>query len=268
MAEHLGFNSDPTRPDPTRPHDRLTLEELAGSYNFANTSHRAVVFCRVVIEHARGLGGPVRALDIGCGEGLGRKPAQTGWIKEAVDELWGIEPDASITPPEGMFDHFQHALMETAELPEGHFDIAYAYLVMEHVADPEGFFRAVHRALRPGGVFLFLTVNSSHYFTRIARAMHAARIDEKLLRLLRGRTLTDAYHYEVQYKCNSRQAIERVARTTGFETPLIAFIEDHGPRGYLPGPLSVVYHAMNVKRRLVRRPEALLTVIARLRKPW
>jgi SAM-dependent methyltransferase len=259
MSAHVGFN-----PDPTRPHDRLTLEELAGAYNFANTSHRAVVFSRVVIEHARGLAGPVRALDIGCGEGLGRKPAQTAWIKEAVDELWGIEPDASITPPDGLFSRFQHALMETADLPEGHFDIAYSYLVMEHVADPEAFFRAVHRVLKPGGVFLFLTVNAGHYFTRIAKAMHVARIDERVLRLVRGKGLTEAYHYEVQYRCNSRKAIERVAGATGFEAPLIAYIEDHGPRGYFPGPLKVVYHAMNVKRRVGKKREALLTLIARV----
>ena len=55
--------------------------------------------------------------------------------------------------------------METADLPENYFDLAYSYMVMEHVADPVGFLKALVKCLQPGGVYVFLTPNKRHYFT-------------------------------------------------------------------------------------------------------
>jgi SAM-dependent methyltransferase len=221
---------------------------------------------QLLLQELEGRGRPRAALDIGCGQGIVRDPGKTRLVREAVDDFWGIEPDSSMTAAKGLFDHFQNSLMETAALPENHFDLAYSFMVVEHVADPAGFLRAVHRSLKPGGVFVFATVNAKHYFTRIAKAMHAARIDERVLRLVRGKALTEAYHYEVQYRCNSRRAIERAAAEAGFETPLIAYLEDYGARAYFPGPLRPAFWALNAKRRVWKRREALLTLFARMRK--
>jgi len=257
----------PSLPPMTKPHDQLSLDELAASYNHENTSARALLLAKLLLDEVKDREGPVRALDIGCGHGLGRDPVKTRMIAAHVDEMWGIEPDEGVTPPEGIFGHFQHALMETAELPANHFDLAYAYMVMEHVADPPAFLRAVHRALKPGGVFVFATVNGKHYFTRAAHLMHVLHVDEVMLRLLRGRQFTEGYHYRVEYKCNTRRQIERAAADAGFESPTIAYIEEMGPAPYLPGPLKIGFHVMNAKRRVIRKPESLLTLMARLRKP-
>ena len=101
------------------PHDRLPFDELAKRYNFRQTTDWKATFARLLLEECERAPRPVRALDIGCGHGIGRKPQWTAEIRGAVDELWGIEPDENQKPREGLFDHFQHALMETAECQTG-----------------------------------------------------------------------------------------------------------------------------------------------------
>src|SRR5690606_10485482 len=143
-------------------------------------------------------------------------PAKTRRAAELFDELWGVEPDERITPAEGAFTHFQHAMLETADLPEAHFDIAYSRMVMEHVEDPAAFLHAVHRILKPGGTYLFLTVNGSHYFAKIARLLTAMRLDDLVLRMILSKSGA-SYHYPVAYKCNTERAVARLCDQTGFE---------------------------------------------------
>ena len=89
-------------------------------------------------------------LDIGCGSGIARNTEHQWTIRKVAMELWGIEPDMEIVATDELFHHFQHALMETADLPADYFDIAYSTMVMEHVADPAGFLQAVQALQRKG----------------------------------------------------------------------------------------------------------------------
>ncbi len=248
------------------PHDRYTFEALAHAYNFRRTSGWQALFTRLLIDECRNRTRPLAALDIGCGQGIGRKPHFTAEVRNVVDDFWGLEPDPSVSPPEGLFDHYQNALMETADLPDNHFDIAYSFMVVEHVADPHAFLHAVSRCLKPGGVHFFITVNGAHYFARCAAAMKALRLDEVTLRLVRGRQEVDEYHYPVQYKLNRPRVIDRHARDAGFEPPEYAFVEERGPEPYMRGPLRLAWHALNLKRRLHHDPRALLTMYCRMRK--
>src|SRR5690606_29078027 len=94
-----------------------------------------------------------------CGKGIGRSVQLQREIQVKTGEFWGLEPDESVKAPEGLYFNYQHALMETAVLPESYFDIAYSSMVMEHVENPAPFLTAVARCLKPGGVYLFLTPN-------------------------------------------------------------------------------------------------------------
>ncbi len=252
-----------------RPHDDLGFDELASRYNFLKTTDRRRVFARLVIkecERVRGeRGGPVRVLDIGCGNGIGRQVVYSEAMRMAIDEFWGIEPDTQVEPRDGLFDHFQHALMETADLPENYFDISYSFMVMEHVVDPVGYLRAAIRCLRPGGVHLFMTPNAGHYFTITASLLHRLGADELVLHLLK-RGAEQSYHYPVQYRCNSRRQVEESARKAGFSSVKLAYLEAEGPTGYMKGPLKLAYHALRIKRRVIRHKCCLLTLAARLEK--
>lgn len=253
---------------PVAPHDDLTFDELAQAYNFRNVSARDLLFVRLLLKEIHSRAHPAHALDIGCGTGISTGKQNTlllQAIADHVDELWGIEPDTTIEPTHGLFTRFQHALLEDADLPENHFDLAYSFMVMEHVADPERFLKAVHRCLKPGGVYLFITPNGHHYFTRIAGTLKKLKLDELILRLLRGHTVED-YHYPVQYRCNRHADIHRLATASGFNTPQIACVEITGPKPYLPGPLRLIWWLMMKKRDLIQNPKILLNLYARLQK--
>jgi SAM-dependent methyltransferase len=246
---------------------------MKGLYNFRQTSDWVKQYVRILIKECRRIGGaaradgrPFRALDIGCGHGIGRSMELSQLVAAEVDELWGLEPDPTATPPGGIFQHYQNAPMETADLPREHFDLAYSFMVMEHVAAPQEFVQAVHRCLRPGGTYLFITVNSAHYFTIAAKTMKRLRIDEAMLRILRGRQEVAEYHYPVQYRFNRPAVIDRSARGIGFEPPEYAFLEEEGPKPYMVGPLRPVWALLMGKRRVYRNPRHLLTMIVRMNK--
>ena len=257
--------TDPLAPG-DKAHDAYSFEQLASSYNFRQTSGWKTLFARILRDECRNLDHPRRVLDIGCGVGLGRQTKLTRALREEIDEFWGIEPDESIKPEGGVFENFQHALLENAELPENYFDLSYSFMVVEHVEHPNEFMRAVARSLKPGGVHVFVTVNGAHYFAKIAKTAKVLKIDEIALRLSRGSDDVEEYHYPVQYRLNKPGVIDRVAGACGFEQPEYVFLEEQGPIQYFPGPMRPIYHLLNWKRERFRNPRSLLTLVARMRK--
>ena len=259
---HDTLREDETLVAPQRPHDDFSFDELANAYNFKVTSDRRLIFARLLIKECKALQHPVRVLDIGCGRGIGRRMDYLHAISKHVDDFWGLEPDEGVQPDDGIFNHFQHALMETAKLPDDHFDLAYSFMVMEHVADPDAFMKAVCRTLKPGGTFIFMTPNGNHYFTRIASLAHRLKLDEFILKFLK-RSEAEDYHYPVQYKFNKVSQVKACLQKTGFDRGQYAYMESKGPASYLPGPLRPILWIMNLKRRVIRQDDCLLTLIGR-----
>ena len=257
---------DRTVAEPQQPHDDLRFEELARAYNYQLTSDNKRVFARLVIKECQGHPSSVRVLDVGCGRGIGRHPEYQWAIRPHADEFWGLDPDSTRTPTDGLFDRHEHAMMETADLPANYFDLSYSFMVMEHVADPEQFMQAMMNCLKPGGVYLFITPNKRHYFTRIATALHALHLDEAVLRMIK-RGDVEEYHYPVQYRFNDERCIDDCARQIGFEKPEYAYVESEGPRGYFPGPLRLIYHVLSLKRKIIQHPGSLAGLICRMTKP-
>lgn len=99
--------------------------------------------------------------------------------------------------------------IESIALERDHFDAAYGHAVLEHLTDPLGALRAVARALRPGGVSWFDTVN--------ARSYSAERLgpDWKLI--------DPALHYCLWTPTTLRRACERA----GLE---VVTVRSHGVR--------------------------------------
>ena len=246
-------------------HDHFSFEELSSSYNFQRTSDWVGLFVRLLVDELRAIEPPTAAVDIGCGGGIGGSQERLRAVRTAADELWGIEPDVDAARPHGAFDTFLHASVETAGLPDGRFDLAYSVMVMEHVVDPEAFLRSVRASLKPGGTYMFLTVNGRHYFARLALAARTLRIDETLLRLVRKHEDVERYHHPLQYRCNVPRVIDRLAFRTGFEPPQYVFVEEEGPVDYMRGPLRPALRALQWKRSVVQRPELLMTMIVRMR---
>jgi SAM-dependent methyltransferase len=241
------------------------FDSLAARYNFLTEQSFGSTFADLVVDEGRRRGGACRVLDIGCGSGIGRNVALQWAIKEIASDFWGIEPDRDVTVAGGLFDHFEHALMETAELPAGQFDLAYSAMVMEHVADPAPFFQALHRVLKPGGAYVFVTPNARSFVPWATKTLHALKVDEIALRMLRGRQVEE-YHYPVKFLCNSPAQLDRLARQHGFDAPQYAYSEGQGSHSYLRGPLAPLRPVLVAKRRLLRNPERLATMFCRMTK--
>lgn len=254
--------------DSTSSHDEmLSFDELSQRYNFEQTPVDSVVFRKFLVDLCQQNSTPPRVIDIGCGAGLTRQSNQGQWsIKELAGEYWGLEPDSSVVPQPGLFDHFQHSFMENADLPEAYFDVAYSYAVMEHVANPLAFLQAVRRCLRPGGSYLFMTPNARHYFGIIAKSCERMGLDRLVLRLVTNKTDLSR-NYPLEYRINTRRAIAEAAEASGFLPPKIVYLEAVGPRGYMRGPLRPLFHLLAWKRRIIKNPEILSTIICRLTRP-
>ena len=120
--------------------------------------------------------------------------------------------------------------------------------------------------LKPGGVHLFMTPNGRHYFSRAVRLLMKLRIEEIMLRILRGRDSVERYHYPVQHKFNAPSQIEPICEATGFDPPSYVYVETNGPRPYFPGPLRAIWWLLQKKRELIRTPESLLEMYVRMTK--
>jgi 2-polyprenyl-3-methyl-5-hydroxy-6-metoxy-1,4-benzoquinol methylase len=115
---------------------------------------------RFLLEHAaalsRELGGPLHALDLGCGEGhFTAQLARTGAIVLGAD----VSAEALRRARSRRPDLHLQAIPADAPWPlaDASFDLVWAGEVIEHVADTAGWLSEVRRVLRPRGELLVST---------------------------------------------------------------------------------------------------------------
>ncbi len=244
---------------------------LAASYNFPLGVARADLFRSLIeseiADRRSRSGSAVRVLDVGCGEGLEGERRHVDALAALVDEFWGVEPDEGAAVPGDAFDRVVRATLEDADLPLEHFDIAYTYLVAEHVEHPERFLKTLRKCLRPGGVLLLLTPNERLFFGMASLCLRRLGLDERVLRAVRSTEELDSYHYPVQYRMNSHRALARLSAATGFSDVDIATVEnpqDTAP--YFPRGFRWIWRALTASRTVVRSRSRLLHLIARFER--
>lgn len=110
------------------------------------------------------LGGPpdgLRALDVGCGGGLlAEEFARIGL------DVTGVDPSAASLAAarahatrEGLPIRYERATGEALPFADGIFDVVYCCDVLEHVEDLSAVVTESARVLKPGGLYLFDTIN-------------------------------------------------------------------------------------------------------------
>jgi SAM-dependent methyltransferase len=92
-------------------------------------------------------------------------------------------------------------------------DVVMSRSVMEHVSDPASVYAEMHRVLRPGGHFVFLTPSLWDYASIIAKCV-PNRLHPWIVSRTEGRAPEDVF--PVCYKTNTRRAVHRWARDAGF----------------------------------------------------
>lgn len=149
-----------------------------------------------------------RLLDLGCGE-----HQSLGFLRTADFEIWGC--DFHEHPK--LRDREWFRLMDARgaiPFPDAHFDLVTAVWVLEHVTAPGDFLSEVDRVLRPGGIFIGLSINSQHYVVWIRRLIgllpHAW--NQWLVRRLYGRPEHDTF--PACYRLNSQRRFNQALGST------------------------------------------------------
>jgi SAM-dependent methyltransferase len=155
-------------------------------------------------------------LDLGAGAGIVPQMNFSGLARR----LCGIDPDA-IVHDNPYLDERKVGRGESIPFEDATFDLVFANNVLEHLPEPNGVFREVHRVLKPGGTFVIKTPNKLHYVATLAR-LTPLRL-HKWINRLRGRS--ESHTYPTKYRANSSTALRRLAAATGFKVLEMNFIE-------------------------------------------
>lgn len=116
-------------------------------------------------------GEPIRPtlLDVGCGGGLlAEEFARSGFLVTGIDPVpESIETARAHASESGLNIEYQIGSGELLPFPEASFDHVACCDVLEHVDDVDEVIREIARVLKPGGLFLYDTINRT-VFSKIA----------------------------------------------------------------------------------------------------
>jgi len=115
------------------------------------------------LEEITGPANGRRLLDVGCYIGVFLEiAAKHGW------DAWGVEPSQWAAEQAGRLGlNVIGGTLEGANLPDESFDVVTLWDVIEHVADPIGEIRRVHRILKAGGLIVIHTMDINSLFARV-----------------------------------------------------------------------------------------------------
>jgi ubiquinone/menaquinone biosynthesis C-methylase UbiE len=195
-----------------------------------------------------------RILELGAGP---TNPTST--FLATLGALHGLDPDAAVERNTAL----RSASILTAErfpFSDASFDHCVSNYVAEHIENPLAHLSEVRRVLKPGGSYIFRTVNRFHYVGLIASIsphwFH--RVVANYARAL-PRTAHDPY--PTLYLLNSARAIRRMAASAFMDLEYLAFVEKDPQYGRFS---RLAFIAFMLYERLVNSTEALRGVRANL----
>jgi 2-polyprenyl-6-hydroxyphenyl methylase / 3-demethylubiquinone-9 3-methyltransferase len=116
---------------------------------------------RVLTEQSQLTPKSIQVLDLGCGGGLvAEEMAQLGYCVTGIDPSERSIAVARAQAHEaGLAIDYRNGAGESLPFERGTFDAAYCLDVLEHVSDVEKVIAEIQRVLKPGGLFVFDTIN-------------------------------------------------------------------------------------------------------------
>lgn len=198
---------------------------------------RAPIFHDAILQDIATIPHPPKLLDIGCGQGFDTLlHLQTSLSTHATGGYIGIEPDKSI-PLAPIFSEVYHCCFEDAPIQPESIDIAFAYMVLEHIQEPELFWNKIYEVLHQGGIFWAFTMDARHYFTKASMLFEYLGLKDAYLDFLHGKNGENRYeNYPTQYLSNSPKQIQQLTKHRFSHTDVWTFgrigqLDYYYPRG-------------------------------------
>jgi ubiquinone/menaquinone biosynthesis C-methylase UbiE len=161
-----------------------------------------------------------RVLDYGCGRG--------NFVLDEMGDVFSEKVGLDVLEDSVTKNISVNQIVITKEekLPfsDESFDTVISLWVFEHVEHPEKVFQELSRILKPGGIFAFVTPNKNSLLILIRRLMNK-NIADALLKFFYGREEEDVF--EVWYRTNTKNTVERLAQISGFNVKKV--IENPDP---------------------------------------
>jgi 2-polyprenyl-6-hydroxyphenyl methylase/3-demethylubiquinone-9 3-methyltransferase len=122
---------------------------------------RSAYFRKVLLERLLIDPGSTRLLDVGCGGGLlAEEFARLGCLVTGVDRSQPtLEAARAHAQRSTLAIDYVEGSAESLPFPSASFDVVSCCDVLEHVDDPSEVLEEIARVLKPGGVFVFDTIN-------------------------------------------------------------------------------------------------------------
>jgi SAM-dependent methyltransferase len=160
--------------------------------------------------------GSSRVLDAGAGAG-----EQFHYdLRDRVAEMVGVDLDPRVETNPQLHRGILASLLEIP-FEDGYFDVVFSRYVLEHIEEPQPFLREMHRVLKPGGQFLFLTPNKWHYIGLASRfSPHSVHVWYN-----RNRGRNDEDTFPTCYRLNSGPAVRKEFEVAGFREVEMTFRE-------------------------------------------
>ena len=182
-----------------------------------------------------------RILEIGAGPSN-----RTSQFLATLGEVHGIDPDPDVMTN----DALQSAAVMGGDgfpVADESFDCCVSNYVVEHVPDGAAHLKEVARVLRPGGVYIFRTVNGLHYLA-VAAKMTPHWFHELVANRARGLAKTAHDPYPTVYAMNTSVAISRATRAAGLKLERIEWSEKEPPYAHFS---RIAFLGMMLYERLV-----------------
>lgn len=107
-------------------------------------------------------------LDIGCSNGFFLdKALHLGW-----QNVYGVEPakEAVAIAPPSVKDHIKLGIFDPNDWPKDSFDVVFFAMVIEHIADVNGFLSGMKSLLKEGGVVLGIAHDERSLLSRLLKS--------------------------------------------------------------------------------------------------
>ncbi len=166
------------------------------------------------------------ALNVGAGLTSERKLKS---LKGEVRQVYGVDIDEDVLSNKDL-DFSIHLKSDLLPFEDNFFDIAWSDYVLEHVKEPELFFKEIYRVLKPNSKFYFRTPNINHYVSIISRLtphwFHLFIANKFMSNL-------EELHksHVTYYRANSKSSLIKYAKSIGFNK--IKFILFESEPSYL-----------------------------------